>query len=159
MPSIESISSSGLVDQFRHLSLEEKCIQRPFNLLDEYLRLGITLPSENDEHIHQQACVNHSEEECPRTTPDSSVEHPGPGLSTAASIPMNPPRYPYCFQSKWRISMANQLYQLCPSYPRMLVVPSAISDAHLSLSSKQRSTHRIPALTWIHPNNGAALCR
>ena len=68
-------------------------------------------------------------------------------------------RTPNKFQSKWRISDANEKYQLCPSYPQKLVVPSAISDAHLSISCKQRSAQRIPALTWIHPENGAALCR
>jgi hypothetical protein len=85
--------------------------------------------------------------------PSSSL----PRVSSSSSNSSKP--YPYHFQSKWRISSVNQSYQLCPSYPRLLVVPTAISDTHLQAGSKQRSIQRIPALTWIHPDNGAALCR
>jgi hypothetical protein len=31
----------------------------------------------------------------------------------------------------WRISSSNQFYKLCSSYPRILVVPTNISDPQL----------------------------
>ena len=62
-------------------------------------------------------------------------------------------------ENKWRISALNRDYKFCPSYPSHFVVPTAISDAHLKESGKHRSIQRVPVLTWIHPHNGAALCR
>jgi hypothetical protein len=60
---------------------------------------------------------------------------------------------------QWRQSNANHHFTLCPSYPQELVVPSKITDQHLSLAANQRSSKRLPVLTWIHPITGAALCR
>jgi len=60
---------------------------------------------------------------------------------------------------RWRITSANNNYELCPSYPSVLCVPSTISDEVLSLEAKERSKGRVPALTWLHPRNGAPLCR
>lgn len=60
---------------------------------------------------------------------------------------------------QWRRSNVNHLFTLCRSYPQDLVVPSKISDQHLTLASNQRSSKRLPVLTWIHPITGAALCR
>lgn len=112
------------------LSEKQRSIRSPFSLLHEYQRLGIALPIE-----------------------ENSAEFQGPNKVLMSEM------YPYHFRSKWRISFANTSYQTCATYPKYLVVPSAISDNHLNTSSKQRSIERIPALTWIHPENGAALCR
>jgi hypothetical protein len=60
---------------------------------------------------------------------------------------------------QWRRSQANHHFALCGSYPEDLVVPSKIPDSHLSLAANQRSSKRLPVLTWIHPLTGAALCR
>lgn len=59
----------------------------------------------------------------------------------------------------WRRSDINAKYELCRSYPSSLIVPTAISDNHLKICCQQRSGRRLPVLTWIHPTNGASLCR
>lgn len=48
----------------------------------------------------------------------------------------------------WRISSVNKNYQLCPSYPPQLLVPSCITDATLETVAKFRSSRRIPAVVW-----------
>ncbi|RXG58288.1 Myotubularin-related protein 4 [Armadillidium vulgare] len=58
----------------------------------------------------------------------------------------------------WRISLANDNYQLCPSYPRRIIVPSSISDKILEEVARFRSSRRIPAVVWRHPN-GAVIAR
>ena len=59
----------------------------------------------------------------------------------------------------WRLTEANNTYQLCPTYPQDLVVPKSISDEDLGKAADYRSKCRLPVLTWMHPHNGAALCR
>lgn len=184
VPSIKSICASRVstTDPFGGLSLEQKRIQRPFSLFDEYLRLGIALPSALSEVLANKTVSSISKANADHIInaslsvvtlgpnslplgqhlsfpPDSCPKNITHLAAASESVPSNPQYYSYHFQSKWRISSANRHYNLCPSYPQLLVVPSAISDTHLTLSSKQRSSHRIPALTWIHPDNGAALCR
>lgn len=61
-------------------------------------------------------------------------------------------------QSLFRFTDANCQYQLCPSYPFLMVLPSQISDATLQGCAKYRSSGRFPALTWRH-TNGATLSR
>jgi hypothetical protein len=53
---------------------------------------------------------------------------------------------------QWRISNINQEYQFSSTYPRLLVVPTKISDNTLRHIGKFRSKGRIPALSYIHPN-------
>ena len=60
--------------------------------------------------------------------------------------------------SEWRVTRANEAYALCASYPSLLVVPAAVTDAQVAGAAKFRSKGRLPVLTWRHPN-GAALCR
>lgn len=71
---------------------------------------------------------------------------------------------------KWRITTSNIDYHLSESYPSLLVVPAAISDAQLESVFHYRSRGRIPgkvnrvctyllALIWIHPTNKAPLLR
>lgn len=135
--------------QFEGFSVKQKCIGQPFNILDEYARLGVFLPEE--------LVGNKSPTHSLHSPPDGFIESNNT-LSTSSSCSSHF-QYPYIFQSKWRISVANTSYQACPTYPKYVIVPSAISDSHLALSSKQRSIDRIPVLTWIHPDNGASLCR
>ena len=59
----------------------------------------------------------------------------------------------------WRISEVNKYYAVCASYPPILVVPDCISDDHIIKVARERSAGRIPALTWVHPGNGASLTR
>lgn len=59
----------------------------------------------------------------------------------------------------WRISQANIDYRLCPSYPRLLLVPACISDDTLESVARFRSARRIPAIVWRHMRNGAVIAR
>ncbi|KAK8404525.1 hypothetical protein O3P69_007639 [Scylla paramamosain] len=58
----------------------------------------------------------------------------------------------------WRISMANSEYQLCPTYPKKLVVPASINDNVLDFVARFRAARRIPAVVWRHAN-GAVIAR
>lgn len=59
----------------------------------------------------------------------------------------------------WRISFVNQRYELCDTYPALLVVPYRASDDDLRRVATFRSRNRIPVLSWIHPENRAAIMR
>lgn len=50
----------------------------------------------------------------------------------------------------YRLSFINRDYQLCETYPSVLVVPQShlFSDAQLRSMARFRSRGRIPALTW-----------
>ena len=62
-------------------------------------------------------------------------------------------------ESPWRLSKANETYELCATYPRCLVVPVAVNDVTLSRAAEHRSRGRLPVLVWAHPHNGAVICR
>ena len=62
-------------------------------------------------------------------------------------------------KSLFRITAANASYQLCASYPFLMVVPTEITDETLQACAKYRSSSRFPGLTWRHPTNGATLSR
>ncbi|KAJ3041739.1 hypothetical protein HDV00_008827 [Rhizophlyctis rosea] len=61
--------------------------------------------------------------------------------------------------TNWRFSQINENYEFCPTYPRVLVVPSRISDNVLKYTGKFRSKARIPALSYLHRTNMASLTR
>lgn len=46
----------------------------------------------------------------------------------------------------WRISRANQDYQLCDTYPALLVVPKVSTDDELALVATFRSRGRLPGI-------------
>ncbi|RKP26935.1 protein-tyrosine phosphatase-like protein, partial [Syncephalis pseudoplumigaleata] len=52
--------------------------------------------------------------------------------------------------NKWRFTEKNASYELCPTYPRCLVVPEKISDVTLEHAAKFRSKGRIPVLSYLH---------
>ena len=58
---------------------------------------------------------------------------------------------------RWRVSSANAAFELCPSYPKHLVVPNSLTDAELLSASQHRGQQRIPVLAWRH-RNGSFLC-
>ncbi|KAL6074245.1 Myotubularin-related protein 2 [Balamuthia mandrillaris] len=60
---------------------------------------------------------------------------------------------------QWRITSINSNFELCPSYPPLLVVPAAIADAELWQVAKYRQKSRIPVLVWLDVKTGVALCR
>ncbi|KAI8368633.1 protein-tyrosine phosphatase-like protein [Choanephora cucurbitarum] len=59
----------------------------------------------------------------------------------------------------WRFTLINRDYKYSPTYPRLLVVPSKISDNTLNYAAKYRSKARIPALSYMHWNNAATITR
>jgi len=58
----------------------------------------------------------------------------------------------------WRISHANAQFQLCETYPQVLVVPSAVSDADLLVGAQFRTMRRVINLSWMSAS-GVGLCR
>ncbi|KAK9765201.1 phosphatidylinositol-3-phosphatase ymr1 [Basidiobolus ranarum] len=61
--------------------------------------------------------------------------------------------------SSWRFTKLNQNFELCSTYPRILVVPSKISDTVINYAAKYRSKNRIPILSYIHGSNMATISR
>jgi hypothetical protein len=60
---------------------------------------------------------------------------------------------------QWRLSDVNRDFELCPTYPRVLCVPSKISDAVLFHAAKFRSRGRLPALSFVYARNGTTITR
>ncbi|XP_018607730.2 myotubularin-like isoform X1 [Scleropages formosus] len=60
---------------------------------------------------------------------------------------------------QWRITFLNNNYELCDTYPTILVVPYSASDEDLRKVATFRSRGRIPVLSWIHPENQAVITR
>ncbi|KAL1519176.1 hypothetical protein AB1Y20_003436 [Prymnesium parvum] len=61
--------------------------------------------------------------------------------------------------SHWRISLLNEKYELCSTYPRLLVVPRKVTDHDLLQAAKFRSGGRLPVLCWKDPFGVASICR
>nr|XP_021539090.1 myotubularin isoform X3 [Neomonachus schauinslandi] len=59
----------------------------------------------------------------------------------------------------WRITFINKCYELCDTYPALLVVPYRASDDDLRRVATFRSRNRIPVLSWIHPENNTVIVR
>lgn len=59
----------------------------------------------------------------------------------------------------WRFTKSNAKYELCDTYPPLLVVPSAATDEDLKQIAQFRSRGRIPVLSWIHPQSQATITR
>lgn len=53
----------------------------------------------------------------------------------------------------WRATEVNADYKFCPSYPKVLIVPSSISDNVVKHAGKFRSKQRIPAVVYRHRGN------
>mmetsp|Transcript_5078 Transcript_5078/g.9564 ORF Transcript_5078/g.9564 Transcript_5078/m.9564 type:complete len:770 (-) Transcript_5078:69-2378(-) len=50
-------------------------------------------------------------------------------------------------------------YEICASYPRVLVVPSSCSKEELNASARFRSSGRLPVVTWVCKSTGNVLAR
>ncbi|XP_065806196.1 myotubularin-related protein 1a isoform X3 [Labrus bergylta] len=59
----------------------------------------------------------------------------------------------------WTISKVNSSYELCDTYPATLVIPTNISDDDIRRVAAFRVKHRIPVLSWIHPETQATIVR
>lgn len=60
---------------------------------------------------------------------------------------------------QFRVSNANATYQLCNTYPQMLVVPAGLSDDELHSVASFRSGRRLPVLCWMDRDSGASMWR
>uniref|UniRef100_A0A1I8ITP0 Myotubularin phosphatase domain-containing protein n=1 Tax=Macrostomum lignano TaxID=282301 RepID=A0A1I8ITP0_9PLAT len=58
---------------------------------------------------------------------------------------------------QWR--QAESPAGLCPSYPRLHILPAGLSDAELALSAKYRANGRFPSVVWRCSTTGAVLAR
>lgn len=67
-------------------------------------------------------------------------------------------RLQFDYHGVWRISHVNDEFKLCPSYPKMLIVPACITDDVLQNVASFRSSRRIPAVVWRH-RSGAVIAR
>ncbi len=61
--------------------------------------------------------------------------------------------------SPWKVTYINKNYDLCPSYPSVLVVPSRTPERNLSAIAAFRSEGRIPVLTWGRQCDNASIWR
>lgn len=61
--------------------------------------------------------------------------------------------------SNWRLSEANIGYQICPTYPKDLIVPAILKEQEVCEAALERSKGRIASLVWIHPKTKASLTR
>ncbi|KAJ6664939.1 hypothetical protein lerEdw1_005911 [Lerista edwardsae] len=59
----------------------------------------------------------------------------------------------------WRMTKINEHYELCDTYPALLVVPANIPEEELKRVAAFRSRGRIPVLSWIHPESQATITR
>ncbi|XP_056298404.1 myotubularin-related protein 1a isoform X2 [Pseudoliparis swirei] len=59
----------------------------------------------------------------------------------------------------WAISKMNSSYELCDTYPSILVIPTHIAEEDVRRVALFRAKHRIPILSWIHPETQAAIVR
>ncbi|XP_069580778.1 myotubularin-related protein 1a isoform X7 [Brachyistius frenatus] len=59
----------------------------------------------------------------------------------------------------WTISKMNITYELCDTYPSVLVVPTNITEEDIRRVAVFRGRHRIPVLSWIHPESQASIVR
>ncbi|XP_053526193.1 myotubularin-related protein 1 isoform X8 [Artibeus jamaicensis] len=59
----------------------------------------------------------------------------------------------------WKISRINSNYELCDTYPAIIVVPTSVKDDDLSKVAAFRAKGRVPVLSWIHPESQATITR
>ena len=52
-----------------------------------------------------------------------------------------------------RVTTLNENYKLCPTYPKLLLVPRTAKDIEITEAAKHRSRNRLPAITWINSYN------
>ncbi|XP_055493299.1 myotubularin-related protein 2 [Leucoraja erinacea] len=59
----------------------------------------------------------------------------------------------------WTLSRINEHYELCDTYPTILVVPENVPEDELKKVAAFRSRGRLPVLSWIHPESQATVTR
>lgn len=61
--------------------------------------------------------------------------------------------------SGWRATSMNEQYELCATYPSVVLVPNSVTDEQLQEVVKFRSKQRLPALSWYDSESQAAIVR
>ncbi|XP_053555130.1 myotubularin [Bombina bombina] len=61
--------------------------------------------------------------------------------------------------NQWRVTFINERYELCDTYPPLLVVPYNASEDDLRKVAAFRSRNRIPVLSWLQPENQSVIMR
>lgn len=46
----------------------------------------------------------------------------------------------------WQLSDLNSAYNLCPTYPSLLVLPKSLSDDEIKKAATERSINRLPSM-------------
>ncbi|XP_038128784.1 myotubularin-related protein 1a isoform X2 [Cyprinodon tularosa] len=59
----------------------------------------------------------------------------------------------------WSISRMNLHYELCDTYPSILVLPKNLTEESIRQVAAFRAKRRLPVLSWIHPESQAAIVR
>ncbi|KAK5605340.1 Myotubularin- protein 1 [Crenichthys baileyi] len=59
----------------------------------------------------------------------------------------------------WSISKMNLHYQLCDTYPSILVLPNNMTEEDITQVASFRAKRRLPVLSWIHPESQATIVR
>uniref|UniRef100_A0A8C1AT56 phosphatidylinositol-3,5-bisphosphate 3-phosphatase n=4 Tax=Cyprinus carpio TaxID=7962 RepID=A0A8C1AT56_CYPCA len=59
----------------------------------------------------------------------------------------------------WTISKINSNYEVCDTYPALLVTPTSIKEDEIKQVASFRVKRRIPVLSWIHPETHATVVR
>ncbi|KAK2873056.1 hypothetical protein Q8A67_022953 [Cirrhinus molitorella] len=59
----------------------------------------------------------------------------------------------------WIFSKINSSYELCETYPALLVLPSNVTEDELKRVAAFRAKRRFPVLSWIHPESQASIVR
>ncbi|XP_051882752.1 myotubularin-related protein 2 isoform X2 [Pristis pectinata] len=59
----------------------------------------------------------------------------------------------------WKLSRINENYELCDTYPAILVVPENVPEDELKKVAAFRSRGRLPVISWIHPESQATITR
>ena len=60
-------------------------------------------------------------------------------------------------KNPWRLTAENKDYNLCRSYPAILIVPSLTYDIELHNVARQFDRNRFPVISWRHPKRAATI--
>ncbi|KAJ6222771.1 hypothetical protein RDWZM_001316 [Blomia tropicalis] len=63
------------------------------------------------------------------------------------------------FSDEWRISNVNKNFEVCPSYPELVIVPKSMSDDCLIAIAQFRCLGRFPVLSYYHKAKKTVLLR
>ncbi|CAM9414609.1 unnamed protein product, partial [Choristocarpus tenellus] len=61
--------------------------------------------------------------------------------------------------SPWRLTGLNQWYELCQTYPSLIVVPAGMSNGQVEAVARFRSEQRMPVLCWGKRTDSTSIWR